>query len=287
MGNDPPPGGGTLSSLARSFMNQTDGVDNGDPAPRESFDRVPDIYHDIRPGYPSALFDDLFALLGARPHILEVGPGTGQATRDLLDHGATVHAIEIGPAMADKLCQVIPAKELTVTVGNFEEVPDARSTYDCVFAATSYHWIEPRAQLKRPSELLKPGGVIAIVDAIQVDSPNDRGFFVAAQPVYERYGEGHIGAPAPRREDVDPPMHMALQYDDRFAQVRVRCYDWDQTYTAAQYRRLMLSYSPTQMMEPVARRGLLDDMEAFIEEHFDDRVTRPLVIALTTAATVA
>ena len=65
--------------------------------------------------------------------------------------------------------------------------------------------------------------------------------------------------------------------------MRVHRYDWDQTYTAAQYRKLMLSYSGTQTMEPAARTGLLDDMEAFVREQFDDRVTRPLVATLTTA----
>lgn len=244
---------------------------------------MPDVYDRIRPRYPHALFDDLFALLPTRPHILEVGPGTGQATRDLLSRGATVHAIEIGPAMAEKLRQVLPTRDLTVSVGNFERVPIEKSTYDCVLSATAYHWIEPNAQLNRPADLLKRAGLIAIIDLVQVDSPNDRGFFSAAQPIYERYGEGHSGPALRSRHDVDPPIRGALADDDRYADVCVRCYDWDQTYTAAQYRQLMLSYSPTQMMEPALRQGLLDDMEAFIREHFDDRVTRPLVVALTTA----
>ena len=265
---------------------KTDCVDSGAVAPRESFDRVPDIYHGMRPGYPPALFDDLFALLPTRPHILEVGPGTGQATRNLLSHGATVHAIEIGPGMAAKLRKVIPTKGLAVTVGNFEEVPVEQVSYDCVFSASAYHWIEPSAQLDRPAGLLKPVGVVAIVDLIQVDSPSDRGFFATAQPIYDRYGQGHIGPPSPQRENVDPAIRVALQNDDRFSEVRVLRYDWDQTYTAAQYRQLMLSDSRRQLMEPVARQGLLDEMEAFIRDHFDDRVTRPLVAALTTATRV-
>jgi SAM-dependent methyltransferase len=265
-------------------MSETGGVDTDPRARRVSFDKVPDIYHRIRPGYPRAVFDDLFDLLPGRPHVLEVGPGTGQATRDLLGHCATVRAIEIGPAMAERLRQVLPARKLTVTIGDFEHVPTDESSYDCVFSATAYHWIEPSAQLDRPAALLKPGGVVAIVDLIQVDSPNDRGFFAAAQPIYARYGEGHSGPPAPRRDEVDPPMRSALLHDGRFAGLEVRRYDWDQTYSAAEYRRLMLSYSATQSMEPATRRRLLDDMEAFVREQFDDRVTRPLVVTLTTAA---
>jgi hypothetical protein len=125
---------------------------------------------------------------------------------------------------------------------------------------------------------------VAIVDLNQVDSPDDDGFFAAAQFIYERYGEGHTGPAAPTRDAVDPPIHRALSADPRFVNVELHSYDWNQTYTESEYRQLMLSYSGTQMMEPAARLGLLDDMEAFIERSFDGRVTRPLVVTLTTAA---
>jgi SAM-dependent methyltransferase len=248
-----------------------------------AFDSVPDVYDRIRPRYPARLFDDLFALLPARPRILEVGPGTGQATRDLLRQGATVHAIEIGPAMARKLQEVLPSSDLTVIVGEFERVPDVDEQYDAVVSATAYHWIDSKAQLDRPARLLKPGGVVAVVDLVQVRSTDDHGFFDAAQEIYERHGEGHTGPPAPLRNEIDPPMRQPLERDPRFAGLKVRQYDWNQTYSAAEYRQLMLSYSTTQTMESVARAMLLDDIEAFVNQRFNGVVTRPAVVTLTTA----
>jgi len=254
------------------------------PAERSrSFDNVVDAYHASRPGYPAAAFDDLFRLLPERPLVLEVGPGTGQATRDLLDRGASVHAVEIGPNMAARLRDVLSSERLQVTVGDFETVALPERSFDAVFSANAYHWITPWAQVDRPSQLLGPRGLVAVLDLIQVDSSDDCGFFAAAQPIYERYGEGHTGPPAPRRDDVDPPMRAALDADPRFTDVEVRTYDWNQTYNSAEYRRVMLSYSGTQMMEPRARHGLLDDIETFVRDHFDDRVTRPLVVTLTIA----
>jgi SAM-dependent methyltransferase len=251
---------------------------------RASFDNVSDVYNRVRPGYPPELFDDLFGLLPARPSVLEVGPGTGQATRDLLRHGASVHAIEIGPAMAKRLRQELQSRALTVTVGDFEQVPSGDdNAYDAVFSATAYHWLEPSKQLDRPAQLLRLGGLVAIVDLIQVRSDNDRGFFDAAQPIYGRYGEAHRGPPPPRRGGVDPPMRTRLEKDRRFGELAVRRYDWDQTYSAAEYRQLMLSYSGTEAMQPTARAGLLDDIENLVREHFDGEVTRPLVVTLTTA----
>ena len=122
---------------------------------------------------------------------------------------------------------------------------------------------------------------MAIADLNQVNSPDDKGFFAAAQPIYQRYGQGHSGPPAPERDAVDPPMRAVLR--PRFSDVEVRAYDWNQTYSAAGYRKLMLSYSGTQMMTPAARRGLLDDMEDFVRQQFGDQVTRPIVVTLTTA----
>jgi SAM-dependent methyltransferase len=251
--------------------------------PRRSFDGAAEIYHVIRPTYPPSMFDELFRLLPRHPLILEVGPGTGKATGDLLGHGASVYAVEIGPAMAAKLREVHASSALTVVVGDFEQVDLEEHGFDAVFSATAYHWISAKAQTDRPAKVLKPGGLLAIVDLNQVSSPEDEGFFAAAQPIYERYGQGHTGPPAPERNAVDPPIHRALRNDRRFSDIELRAYDWDQTYSAAEYRQLMLSYSVTQMMTPPARQQLLDDIEDFVRQHYDNQVTRPIVVTLTTA----
>lgn len=251
--------------------------------PRLSFEGAADVYDDARPSYPAAVFDVLFAQLPPHPYIVEVGPGTGKATSDLLARGATVHAIEIGPAMAGVLRSNLPSERLRVSVGDFETIELPVASADAVFAATAYHWICPQAQLDRPATLLRAGGIVAIVDLIQVSSPDDRGFFTAAQPIYERYGQGHCGPPAPARDKVTPAISERLGHDDRFGDVAVHRYDWNQTYTAPEYRKLMLSYSTTQLMPEPARRGLLEDMESFVNARFDGQVTRPLVVTITTA----
>ena len=250
---------------------------------RLSFNEVAEIYDRVRPSYPAAMLDALFEMLPPRPAIVEVGPGTGKATKDLLARGASVHAIEIGPAMAAKLRSNLPSDRLDVTIGDFEVVNITPASADAVFSATAYHWISRHAQADRPGKILRPGGVVAIVDLIQVDSPDDAGFFAANQPIYERYGQGHTGLPAPTRDAVDPEVRQVLEANGRFDSVTVRWYDWNQTYTASEYRQLMLSYSGTQMMNEADRTALLDDMESFIRQQFGGLITRPLVVTLTTA----
>lgn len=257
------------------------------PERRRSFDAAVEAYDSIRPTYPPAMLDALFGLLPAEPHIVEVGPGTGQSTRDLLDRGAHVHAVEIGPAMADRLRSNLPSDRLEITVGDFESVELPLGSADAVYSSTAYHWIREPAHVDRPAEVLRSGGVVAIVDLVQVNDPVDRGFFTTAQPIYDRYGQGTpIGYHSPSRDAVDPPMRAALAADDRFRDVELREYDWDQTYTSAEYRTLMESYSGTQMMEPGEREGLLDDIQQLVDDEFDGSIVRPVVVALTTAVRV-
>jgi SAM-dependent methyltransferase len=254
---------------------------------RLSFNQAVEIYDRIRPSYPRQVFEDLFDMLPPDPDILEVGPGTGQATKDLIDRAGSVHAIEIGAAMAERLRSNIGTDRLRITVGDFETVAIEPHSVDAVVSATAYHWISRTAQTDRPALVLRPGGILAVVDLIQVDSTDDAGFFAASMPVYERYGQGdkgppHNGPPA-NRETVDPPIRAVVEADSRFQDVSVRRYDWNQNYTAADYRLLMLSYSVTQMMDEPAREGLLDDIERLIRSEFGGVVTRPLVVTLTTA----
>ncbi|MCU1387969.1 MAG: SAM-dependent methyltransferase [Ilumatobacteraceae bacterium] len=264
-------------------IGQTPGVGRLEDV-RLSFNQAVDVYDDVRPSYPQMFFEAMFEMLPAEPVVVEVGPGTGQATKDLLARGASVHAIELGPATAARLRSNLASDRLQVTVADFETVEIPPSSADAVFAASAYHWVSAAAQVDRPAHLLRPGGLIAVIELVQVDSPADHGFFAAAQPIYDRYGQSHFGPPAPTRDDVEPPIRRRFDQDARFERVAIARCDWDQTYTSSDYRKLMLSYSGTQTMEVRDRDALLDDIQALVESDFGGQVTRPLVATLTTAA---
>lgn len=85
--------------------------------PRLSFNEAAEIYDRVRPSYPAVLFDALFDLLPSKPEIVEVGPGTGQATKNLLARGASVRAVEIGPALAAILRANLTSDRLDISVG--------------------------------------------------------------------------------------------------------------------------------------------------------------------------
>ena len=91
------------------------------------FDEVPELYDRVRPTYPDELFADLVAITGMdeRSAVLEVGCGTGQATRSLAGLGCSVTAVEPGTAMAALARQrLATSTNVEIETSSFEEWDD-------------------------------------------------------------------------------------------------------------------------------------------------------------------
>lgn len=249
---------------------------------REVFDQAAGGYHQARPGYPAPLFDRLFDLLPARPEVLEVGPGTGQATTPMLERGACVTAIELGPSLAAELrgrhARAIAEGSLTVEVGDFEHVPAAGARFDGVVSATAYHWISAAHRISRPAELLRAGGRLSVIDTVQVSDPVDGGYFAAADPIYARFGQSS-STTAPTAVTATPQIVATMQADKRCHDLTIDRYPWDQTYDAGSYAALLRTYSGMLAMEPTRREELIGELVALVDD-LGGSVTRPLVITL-------
>lgn len=255
---------------------------------RALFDQAADHYDAARPKYPARLFDELLAATAARPpHVLEIGPGTGQATLPLLERGCSVVAVELGPRLAARLrARVAGFEDATVLVGSFEEVDLAAASFDVVTAATAIHWIDPEVRYRRVDQLLRPGGVVAIIELIQVQGAGPPDFFEAAHPIYQQYREEERDRPlpdAPHADSVQPRELAEIEASGLFEAARVFRYRWDQSYTAEQYARLLRTFSDMLAMEATAREGLIRDLCRLIDDRFGGRIVRPLVVTVAVA----
>ena len=128
-----------------------------------SFGSVARAYEQFRPGYPDELVDLVTAYAG-RPitSALEIGAGTGKATRLFAAHGVAVTATEPDPGMLAELRRHVPETVRTVQ-SSFEQLDEleADATFDLVFAAASLHWTEPEARWSRVAAKLHTDGVFA------------------------------------------------------------------------------------------------------------------------------
>jgi SAM-dependent methyltransferase len=114
--------------------------------------------------YPGELFAILRERGGLAPGVslIEIGPGTGQATRELLDAGAArVVAVEPDPELAAHLRQWDEAR-LEVQNRAFGPEVAGDGCFDLIVAATAFHWLEAGPALGDVRRLLKPGGTFAM-----------------------------------------------------------------------------------------------------------------------------
>jgi SAM-dependent methyltransferase len=254
------------------------------PERRATFDHVADIYDRVRPQYPAALFDELFSRLPIRPDVVEVGPGTGQATGSLLNLGARVTAVELGSRLADRLRHNFGSRDaLEIIVSSFEGVDLPSDAFDAVVSATAFHWVATPENLEKPYKLLRPGGWLALIDTVQVAAAVDKGFFERAQPIYDRYGESKGFVPSPAPDQATNPLLPELEASPLYDETLLLRYRWDQTYRTSDYADLLRSYSTSQAMVAGDRERLIAEISQCIDREFEGRVTRPLVITLTLA----
>ncbi|MCT7364167.1 class I SAM-dependent methyltransferase [Mycolicibacterium llatzerense] len=122
----------------------------------DSFGGAARSYDQHRPRYPEPMLDELVGAGSVR--VLDVGAGTGIASRQLIARGAELVALEPDPRMAE----IAAEHRVPVEVATFEDWDDAGRTFDVVLFAQSFHWVDPAAALPKIRRLLAPGGRLAL-----------------------------------------------------------------------------------------------------------------------------
>lgn len=233
-----------------------------------TFDTAAELYERARPGYPQQLFADLATStgLGAAARVLEIGAGTGQATRGLLERGWSVVALEPGRELAAVASRVLAGRgDVEVVVSPFErwEAGDPEP-FDLVFAATSWHWLDPQVAFRRAAELLRPGGHLAIVATEHVSPPDGDDFFRRVERVYDEVGMGD-GQGGPKPPDaIAAPDVEAMGGSGFFAEPVVHRYVWSRDYTAEEYLAVLSTYSGHIAASPQQRKTLFTGIRDLI-----------------------
>jgi SAM-dependent methyltransferase len=251
---------------------------------RATFDEDPGLYHRARPGYPAELLDHLGEVAGIGPgaRVVEVGPGTGQATAALLARGASVTAVELGAGLARALEERFAGAPLQVVVSAFEDWVPPPEPFDALVAFTSWHWLDPAVRVPRAAAVLRPGGVLATVGTTHVAGRSDD-FFADVQECYQRWDRPTLpGLRLPRLEDVPP---LADEVDDSplfEAPAHHRC-TRDVACSTSAYLDLLATYSENRALAPSQREGLLGCIGARMDEHYGGSVTLRYLHRLRTA----
>jgi SAM-dependent methyltransferase len=274
-------------SGVKRFSGQTVGVDASFERQRERrnlFTSDVVAYDRGRPGYPDRVYELLDDVCGLGPGtaVVEIGPGTGQATGRLLERGASVTAVELGTEMAARLQAKYGGANLSVVVGAFETAALDRESFDVVVAATSFHWIPPESGLQRCADLLRPGGWLALWWTYFGDPDRPDPFREAITPVFEELapslidtfpGVAFVGS-HPYALDIEART-AEIDASGRFGAVRYEVIPWTGRHTAAELRALFASYSPCLALAAGKRAEVLDAIEHLATRTFGGLVERP------------
>ena len=157
---------------------------------RKIFDTIPEQFDKFRPRYSSDLFDHLIKTAGIGPQttVLEIGPGTGQATDPILETGCNYNAIELGEHLYAKMTQKYSSHP------NFHIVNDdfithdfGNQKFDVIYSAATIQWIPERIAFPKTLDLLNPGGTLAMMYLIgDYKTPNEE-LYNKIQKIYDAY----------------------------------------------------------------------------------------------------
>jgi SAM-dependent methyltransferase len=247
---------------------------------RRSFNAYADDYRVGRPAYPPRVYDLLVERCGLTTgtRVIEVGPGTGHATAELVASGANVVAVEPGATFASILRARFPS--VAVVDGEIETADVPGAAFDLAVAATSWHWVDSARALPRVAGLVRPGGWFAVWWTEFGDPAQRTAFRVALDDVYRRY------LPAEMRDPTEIPASMRIaEWNARlrrggyFDRVDTETIRWSYRLTSDRARGLWATFPNVNELPPSERAGFLDGVGAVVDR-FGGAVDDPYVTTL-------
>ncbi len=233
---------------------------------RLAFGLVAEQYERARPSYPAAAIDEVLTYASLPPGelVVEVGAGTGKATRLLADRGLRVLALEPDPAMA-AICRSIADPALVEVVETDFERWRPRDRVGLLVCAQAWHWLDPLQRWQRAAEALRPLGAVAALwtfpvwDRIALRAALDRTY---AEVVPEMVAD-FPAHPGSRAERIAGAWHEDV--GEGFVDVRSVDHDWVSPYTAREYTEMIATHQDHIRLDPARKAALLARMRQTIE----------------------
>jgi SAM-dependent methyltransferase len=168
--------------------------------------RQTDRYHRGRPSYHPEIATRVAQRYGQRG-LVELGAGTGIFTRQLVDLGVPVIALEPVISMRATLSEAV--EEADVRVGTAEKIPLSDNSTATIVASQSFHWFDYPIALDEITRVLEVGGHLVTVWNVCDDS---EGWAAEYTSIVDRHANG-----APQYRDMS--WRRAINADPRLAPV--------------------------------------------------------------------
>jgi SAM-dependent methyltransferase len=246
------------------------------------FGEDPARYHRSRPEYPEWVYATLVAECGLcrNAGVLEIGAGTGKATRRLLELGANpLIAIEPDQRLADFMRETIACKALKVVVAPFEDVSLGKGLFDLAVSATAFHWLDEGPALEKIASLLRPGGWWAAMwNEFRDDGQRDF-FHEATKDLLGALNSSSAGESDTPSFGSDSVARLAaLKRMGAFDVTEHRASRWPLLLDADQTVALYATFS--NISARLDRAAVLNEIGRIARDVFDNRVVRNMTTSL-------
>ena len=245
---------------------------------RVHFDSITENYDKVRWDYPDQLFSDIITYTGTDSKIaLEIGAGTGKATAPFLNAGFNVTAVELGENMSSFLQNKFKDNNnFNVITAEFEEVVLNESSYDLVYAASAFHWIDAQIGCPKVFNILKPGGTFALIRN-NVLSPDGETLYEDIQKAYNKHYYSYYTSKERwvrySHNDLMSPtgIKRGFGFEDLsiygFSDIIIKLYDKTLTYDADKFVALMDTMSDHRELPEENRAALYAGIKEAINNH--------------------
>lgn len=209
------------------------------------------VYAKSRPSYPREAIRWLVPS-GARK-VLDLGAGTGQLTRGLLELEFDVVAVEPSDGMRAEFVRALP--EVPILAGRAEQIPVDDDSIDAVVIAQAWHWVDVATAVPELRRVLREGGGLGLVWNIR----DEREPWVAEL--------GRI-----MRQDIEQDMNSENpRVGTPFEPIERRDIEWTCVMTRTGLLDLVASRSYILTLAPPARQRVLNAVNDLIDTHLRDR----------------
>lgn len=239
-----------------------------------------DLYDRARPDYPDELYQFVVNSVGslAGLTVLDIGAGNGLASKALLHLDIGQLSLVEPDTRFEPILERLKSSAhipIKLLLEPFEEIAIGPEKYDFLFAATSFHWLDPDTRLQKVASLLVPNGSVALMWNVFGDASQPDLFHDATQHLFSSV------LISPSNENSDKP--FALDVEARVREFKASlCFEepeihkicWQLEIDTAQMLALYSTFSGVNALSESARKALLNSLEAIANEHFGGLITR-------------
>ena len=234
---------------------------------RGRFGEDPDTYSRTRPVAPPPVFDDIARLARLTPAstVVEIGPGTGQATRPLAERGVHVLALEIDSRLAARARRELDGHpHVSVRTTSFEAWDPGTERFDAVVASNSFHWVDPAVGFTKAAAVLRPHGHLVLLSTPVVVPDGASRFWWDVQDDWAAVGSERLD-PATKHPDLADHVGPSVGTSDRFEAPVVTRHRFDVMMSASDYAANLATQSGVKELEPTAQRELVERVRRRID----------------------